>query len=370
MVSDNLLSRRRFLSLGVAVGSAATLTACNTPAIASDPMLIVTATLQFDADQQTPSTGLGTTLPELSLGTFPDTLPDIACVLDGVEEGSITVSGPSTQFVMPLAGDVQVVNIDGKSEALMSLPAGTNVALWLGSGQPGVVEAMQVLPLSAASLPAERVPQPDPTGEMALLGTMRLMTRRGWGAAEGPRFSPKGEKGYFDEQSEPNGWLVYPQPLSDWLTTIVTHHTALSFSSGPREIQQYHFAERGFADIAYHFLIDGIGILYEGRPLGIRGSHTAGANTGTIGIALMGNFELMAVTRAQLSALQNLIAYLKGAYTRVTHLAAHNDFQASTLCPGDGLAPWLPTLAGNLGLLTGTGGYVPPPWATENSRLQ
>lgn len=203
----------------------------------------------------------------------------------------------------------------------------------------------------AACGPSTLLPTPTP---------LALISREAWGAAA-PDHNAPGEHGLFDPATNPAGWLVYSQPLSEILRTLIVHHSALPLSDGPRAIQVLHMSNRGYADIGYHFLIDDNGQLYAGRDLGVRGAHTGGANTGSVGVCLLGNFEQLPPPGAQLDALQGLVADLTARYG-LTHLAGHRDFQPDeTVCPGAALEPLLPALATTLGLAYGTGGYVPPP---------
>lgn len=95
---------------------------------------------------------------------------------------------------------------------------------------------------------------------------------------------------------------------------------------------------RGFADIAYHFLIDPEGLIYEGREINVRGAHVQGFNTGSVGIVLVGNFSETEPTRSQVDSLANLVGYLRYAY-EIRYLAGHKDYpgqgQDGTECPGD-----------------------------------
>ena len=207
----------------------------------------------------------------------------------------------------------------------------------------------------AACGPNPPAPSPRPT-------PLPLVSREAWGAAE-PDHTAPGEHGLFDPVTNPEGWLVYEQPLSEILRTLIVHHSALPLSDGPREIQTLHMQRRGYADIGYHYLIDAAGQLYAGRDLGVRGAHTGGANTGSVGVCLLGNFETAEPPAAQLATLRALAADLLARYG-LTHLAGHRDFQPDeTVCPGALLEPLLPELAAAVGLTYGTGGYVPPPWS-------
>ncbi len=196
------------------------------------------------------------------------------------------------------------------------------------------------------------------TASAAAISAPEIISREAWGAEE-PDHTARAEHGFYDAATNPEGWLVYAEPLWEALNTLVVHHTA-SAIDGVRDIQRLHMERRGYADIGYHFLIGGDGLIYAGREVGARGAHTGGANTGTLGVALLGNFERGDPARAQLDSLRQLGAYLRAAYA-LTHLAGHSDFQPeATVCPGAGLRPLLPGLAEELGLAFGTGGYTPP----------
>jgi hypothetical protein len=190
-----------------------------------------------------------------------------------------------------------------------------------------------------------------------------MVTRTGWGARP-LNLEARAESGWFNPQNNPFGVLRYQPPLAEWLTTIVVHHSALPVEQGPAEIQALHMDKSGYADIGYHFLIGDDGTLYEGRPIHLRGAHTEGYNTGTVGIVLLGNFENREPTQAQFITLNQLIHLLRNRYG-ITHLAGHHDFNPEvTVCPGHFLHDRLSEIAGETGLIFGTGGYQAPPWDT------
>jgi N-acetyl-anhydromuramyl-L-alanine amidase AmpD len=156
--------------------------------------------------------------------------------------------------------------------------------------------------------------------------------------------------------------MTYSDDLRSVLNTIVVHHSAYPHA-GPTEIQNLHMDRRGFADVAYHFLIDTEGIIYEGRELNIRGAHVQGFNTGSVGIVLLGNFNDEQPSEAQISSLRSLVHYLHYAY-EIRYLAGHKDYPDQspdgTECPGDHLYPLLPALVRSLGMKYGIDGYVGP----------
>src|SRR5512133_1892868 len=238
--------------------------------------------------------------------------------------------------------------------AIGTLAVGTVTVVTLGMGKAGQLAWKRYLAQAqandqAASSKAPTAPSitPNPTGAPVV-----LIPRADWGAKD-PDVAPgrSGEYGPYDPVSNPNGWRVYDQPLAEVLTTIIVHHSALPLTDGPLEIQRLHTEEKGFADIGYQFLIGPNGELYEGRALNVRGAHTFGANYGSVGICLIGNFEEIQPGENQLLVLRALIADLVAQYGGIDHLAGHKDFNPGiTLCPGQNLYPLLPGIAQERGL--------------------
>ena len=87
--------------------------------------------------------------------------------------------------------------------------------------------------------------------------------------------------------------------------SMVIHHTAGTNNYSPgasaglvRGIHGFHTITRGWGDIGYNFLIDKYGQVFEGRrgtlaspPAKMAvGAHSAGRNTGTMGVSVLGNF--------------------------------------------------------------------------------
>ena len=188
-----------------------------------------------------------------------------------------------------------------------------------------------------------------------------IVSRAEWSARPLDLEAPE-EFGLFDPQTNPNGVLYYPSDLSAVLNTVVVHHSAIP-NAGPAEIQSLQMDGRGFADVAYHFMIAKDGTIYEGRELNIRGAHVQGFNTGSVGIVLLGNFNEEQPSESQLNSLRGLVDYLRYTYG-IRYLAGHKDYPDQspdgTECPGDHLYPLLPDLARELGMKYGIDGYVGP----------
>ena len=190
-----------------------------------------------------------------------------------------------------------------------------------------------------------------------------IISRKEWGARS-LNLNATEEFGIFDAGENPDGLLYYPENLNIVLNTIVVHHSAYPYA-GPQEVQDLHMDKRSFADIAYHFLIDPEGIIYEGREINIRGAHVQGFNTGSVGIVLLGNFNEDQPTESQVGSLQELVDYLRYTY-EIRYLAGHKDYPNQspdgTECPGDHLYPLLISMARELGMTYGIKGYVRPDW--------
>ncbi|GAB2763699.1 peptidoglycan recognition family protein [Streptomyces bullii] len=183
---------------------------------------------------------------------------------------------------------------------------------------------------------------------------VRYLSRPAWGADESKRF--KDGKVNSPEQ-------YYP------LQAITVHHTDTPNddpdpAATVRAIYEYHAVTLDWGDIGYHFLIDEAGTVYEGRyssddaiPAFDKGGnvvtafHTAGFNSGNLGIALLGNLTDTGPTdaaKASLTRLIKVIARFKGlapeatiTYTNpingvtkeVTTVSGHRDW-LQTDCPG------------------------------------
>jgi hypothetical protein len=149
--------------------------------------------------------------------------------------------------------------------------------------------------------------------------------------------------------------LFWPQGYSSKINLFVVHHTAESLAGTAkktgvermRAIYQYHAVSRGWGDIGYNFVIDPEGNIYEGRAGGafVAGAHTFCNNVGTIGIALMGNFQGTEPPKAQMQGLRTLLVQLSDEYgvdptgTAIHHgklyptIIGHRDLR-QTACPG------------------------------------
>lgn len=140
---------------------------------------------------------------------------------------------------------------------------------------------------------------------------------------------------------------------------IAIHHTETPGDNPAvrvRAIQAFHMDTRGWCDIGYHFLVANDGTIFEGRPYPLLGAHTAGNNSGNIGVSFIGCFhskgcDAMPPTTPPAAMLESA-AHLLGTLRQLEGIAlseatvkGHRDHKgASTDCPGDFLYAKIPLL--------------------------
>ena len=208
----------------------------------------------------------------------------------------------------------------------------------------------------------------------------RIVTRAAWGADESLR------------RADP--------VFNSTVQKIVVHHTGT-----PNDITDYAGLARGifvnevnngYIDIAYNWLIDPLGRIYEGRwaqsyPNGVphtgelnrqnvQGAHALHFNVDTIGIGLMGDYSDVGPTSAMVDALLTVLTWkcarwgldptgaapfvdsLGEPVTHLSNICGHRDTYA-TACPGDTVEAMLPLLRSEVGarLAVGSTGY----WVTS-----
>ncbi len=170
------------------------------------------------------------------------------------------------------------------------------------------------------------------------------------------------------KKNEEGESLYWPQEYAKNTEKIIVHHTASTKNlnnpeAAIRAIYYYHSVRRGWGDIGYNYIIDTAGNIYEGRAggEGVVAGHAQGYNTGSLGIAVLGNYENDQVAFPVLNALATLIQEKSDLYNIradgfsrfrgevSANVMGHRD-AGHTLCPGENLYAALPalrTLVGN-----------------------
>lgn len=144
----------------------------------------------------------------------------------------------------------------------------------------------------------------------------------------------------------PAGWGALPV-AGDFrqheFQRMTVHHTASFLESNDlapsrvRMHQRFH-QDRGWPDLAYHFIVDAEGNVYEGRPLNAVGdTGTAYDPTGHFLVSCEGNFDRQTVPAAQRARLVDLLTWAAATFgIEPATIAGHRDV-AATSCPGDEL---------------------------------
>lgn len=172
-----------------------------------------------------------------------------------------------------------------------------------------------------------------------------------------------------------------PPSVAPALRVALVHHTAGSNAYTPaqspavvRAIQLYHVKGNGWDDIGYNFLVDKYGQVFEGRAGGIDknvvAAHAEGFNTGSVGVAVLGEYGTQQPSTKGLDALARLLAwrldvahvdpaqtlsFISGGNARfpagvpvfLRTVSGHRD-TGFTDCPGKALYDRLTALAGEV----------------------
>ena len=228
----------------------------------------------------------------------------------------------------------------------------------------GDARDVEVHAIDTRNGPRRLVRAPKPAAASASMADTRVgqpgvVTRAQWGADESIRRS---------------------SPSFAAIKRMIVHHTVTGNgdpdpAATVRAIYTYHVQGNGWSDIGYNFLVDEQGRIYEGRysrayapgqiptgedtsGRGVIGAHAGGANTGSVGIALLGTFTSAAPTGNAVNGLQAMLAWKAdrhdinvqtsttftrsdNATVQLPNISGHRD-SVSTSCPGQRLYDMLP----------------------------
>ena len=251
--------------------------------------------------------------------------------------------------------------------------------VWLGTGTTDV--QVRVAEGRAPSLRVEGVDASDraSTGATtASTGTSGTGTTAAVSAAAPPPVRARSAWG-----AAPFSYANCPEGIRyDPLRMAIVHHTATAntytrseVDDQIRAIQAFHINSRGWCDIAYNFIVDRFGQIWEARAGGggfpVRGGHARGFNTGSVGVSLLGNFQsgtsgAVSAPAVAIEGAARVIAWKfsqhnlnpTGTFTTVTEgstkyadgttvtlprIAGHRDI-GSTSCPGNTAYDDLPAI--------------------------
>ena len=163
--------------------------------------------------------------------------------------------------------------------------------------------------------------------------------------------------GFMDDKT-----LLWPRQYAQDVKMLVIHHTASTREiddpmQAIKNIHEYHANGKNWGDIGYHYIISPDGKIFEGRAggAGVIGGHSYNVNKVSIGVALMGNYQVDQVPSETMRSLAMLLEKLSNAYDldplgKVTYkdqtfdvINGHRD-SGRTLCPGENLYQRIPEL--------------------------
>lgn len=261
------------------------------------------------------------------------------------EDDVPTLDGRTFSSLIP-GGDAEVFQVRGANDGVRATAINTTD----GPRSPTI---------ATAPAHASHLPQPP------------VVSRTGWGADESYRFNEDGTEKW------PPAFYVTEK--------LIVHHTDTRNddpdpASTVRAIYRYHAIDKGWGDIGYNFLVDAGGQIYKGRysgPAGTRyedtatgenslgqgvtAAHTSGWNSGTMGIAVLGNYVSTAVPAAARTAVVDHLAWeaerhsldplagssftnpVSGEVKSNENISGHRDWTA-TECPGDTFYADLPAI--------------------------
>jgi uncharacterized protein with LGFP repeats len=127
-----------------------------------------------------------------------------------------------------------------------------------------------------------------------------VQTRADWGADE--------------------SWVRRAPSYASRVVAVTVHHTDNPNGYAPSDVPgliradyAYHVKARGWSDLGYNLLVDQFGRVWEGRRGGLGratiGSHAQGFNTGTLGVAMLGDMTRARASVAAQKALARVIGY-------------------------------------------------------------
>ncbi|WP_245794686.1 N-acetylmuramoyl-L-alanine amidase [Geodermatophilus nigrescens] len=316
----------------------------------------------------------GTTEP---VAGVPDTAPALTVTRTGVDEFSLVgVTWAADPAVRDVRAQVRVQDAAGAwgewtelgvEDAAVGTDATADTAqragtapLWTGPSTGVEVEVVTVSGAAPTDVQLDLIGTPESPAD-ALPGTPDIQdtadaalampdvySRAQWGADEtirtwDPEYAPTIKAATLHHTAGANGYAAEAVP------GII------------RTMYAYHTQSLRWGDIGYNVIVDRFGRLWEGRYGGLAstvvGAHAGGFNTGTFGVSMIGNYDVVDTTQPMVDAVAAIIAWKFSLYnvnpsgtvqltsggstsrypagTRVTlpTIFGHRD-TGSTACPG------------------------------------
>jgi hypothetical protein len=209
--------------------------------------------------------------------------------------GAEPTGDPSTGTANPPVSD------SGTTEAT---PTGTPETTATTAPPSTTPAAPATTSTTTVDTPTSSVPVSSSTGPV-VPQLPPYVSRAGWGA---------------DEALVKNPISIASQAKMVWVhhTGFGNQYTCAQSASVIRGIQANDVNVKGLDDMGYNFLVDNCGTLFEGRKGGVTkaviGAHTVGFNTGSVGVALLGDTTTMQPSAAAQTTIAQVAAARLGAY--------------------------------------------------------
>ena len=169
-----------------------------------------------------------------------------------------------------------------------------------------------------------------------------------------------------------SGWEARPPKkpftkLKRWrVKGVVLHHSGVkngpSGMSAVKQYERFHMDSRGWNAIAYNWLVDEKGVVYEGRGPGIQSGATKGWNSRTESICYTG-WGAAKVPNEALVSIKALVNDIQERYDNGLWVKGHRDLGNST-CPGNWLYDWL-----RAGMPVDEGDWAQIDWASITAHV-
>jgi N-acetylmuramoyl-L-alanine amidase len=124
------------------------------------------------------------------------------------------------------------------------------------------------------------------------------------------------------------------------VTKLIIHHSLTKDGTAKDwdAIRRYHMQEKGWTDIGYHWGVENVNgaiVILRGRLENVPGAHTIGMNQKSLGICVVGNYDLGPPSDAVLNRLADLCALkCKEYHLRPEDIEPHSKYASYKTCPG------------------------------------
>ena len=120
----------------------------------------------------------------------------------------------------------------------------------------------------------------------------------------------------------------------DLKVNLVLHNSAGNKKATIADLSRIHVVENGWPKLSYHIGINYLGQVLLINELDLLTYHARGNNTVSIGILMIGNYELEKPSEEMMNSVEIVVNYLKNELG-IENVTIHNRIpRANTLCPG------------------------------------